>query len=99
MPGAEAAEFLHHSSLAALKISDFVGREELVQQALVIIQQRTTRPGSAISAVIADGIAAMSVDSAASSSAHLAATSTFSSSEAGGLIRDKTNIAPISALR
>ena len=50
MPGAEAAEFLHHSSLAALKISDFVGREELVQKALEIIQE-AMRLDTTVSAV------------------------------------------------
>ena len=46
VPGAEAAEFLYHSSLAALKVSDFVGREDLLQRALEDNQMRTTSPDS-----------------------------------------------------
>ena len=48
MPGAEAAEFLHHSSLAALKVSDFVGRDELVQRALEIITGSRSTEDSAM---------------------------------------------------
>jgi hypothetical protein len=38
LPGVEAAEMLHHYAWAASKISDFVGREKLLKQAMELLE-------------------------------------------------------------
>ena len=66
MPGSEAAEFLHHSSLAALKVSDFVGREELVQQAIQTIRESTAANSETVVASVAAAATPTAVGVAAS---------------------------------
>ena len=46
LPGSIAAEMLHHVSWAAKRLSDFVGREELVHESLQTIAFESRPPGS-----------------------------------------------------